>query len=59
MNQRITAGEDIISCLLVNPFSSRHLNERTILIQEGWPKPKLVLKTRDMVFQDHWYEKTD
>ena len=59
MNQTVTAGEEIISCLIVNPFSSRHLSERKISIQEGRPKPNLVLRIRDRVFQDDWYETTD
>ena len=59
MNQRIATGEDIVSSLLVKPFSSRGLAERKIIIQEGRPQPKLGIKTKDRVFQDEWYSKKD
>ena len=59
MNQRIATGEDIVSSLLVKPFSSRGLAERKIITQEGRPQPKLGIKTKDRVFQDEWYSKKD
>ena len=57
MNQRNANLEDIVSCLLVKPFSSQYFNERTMHIYEDEPTLKLVIRIKDRVFGDYLYDR--
>ena len=53
------ANCDIVSQLVLRPFSSRSVAEQTLIVQEHRPMPNPQFKTNGRAFQLEWYKKKD
>ena len=56
---QLVAHRDIISQLLKKSLAARNLSEQKLIAQQPRPLPKLMLKTKDVVFQEYCYTKKD
>ena len=53
-----TVEADIVSALLMKPFSVRSITEQNVIVKER-PTPNLTIKNKGRSFQKEWYCKKD
>ena len=53
-----TIEADIVSALLIKPFSVRSITEQNVIVKER-PTPNLTIKNKGRSFQKEWYCKKD